>query len=52
MGPRGGAVAVAKALEVNASLKSIDLSRNRLEKESAIALAKALEVNASMKSLK
>ena len=48
---KDGAVAVAKALEVNASLTSIDLSRNVLQNDGAVAVANALRVNRSIKTL-
>jgi hypothetical protein len=43
-----GAAALAKALEVNASITNIDLGGNKIGGVGAAALAKALEVNASI----
>ena len=46
-----GAIAIAKALEVNASLKILVLENNNIGDDGAKALASALEVNASLKTL-
>ena len=46
-----GAAALAKALEVNASITNIDLDYNKIGADGAAALAKALEVNASITNI-
>ena len=46
-----GAVAIAEALRVNASVTVLNLGANEIGDEGAKALASALEVNAVMKNL-
>jgi len=46
-----GAVEIAKALKVNAVLKSLDISRNEIKDEGATAIAEALKVNAVLTKL-
>ena len=46
-----GAAALAKALEVNASITTIDVASNKIGADGAAALAKALEVNASITNI-
>ena len=46
-----GAAALAKALEFNSSLTSLNLSDNEIKEKGAAALAKALKSNSSLTSL-
>ena len=46
-----GSIAISKALEINTSLTTLDLSRNQIGKEGAIAISKALEKNTSLTTL-
>ena len=46
-----GAIAIAKALEVNASLKSLWLNDNNIGDAGAAAIANAIAVNASLNTL-
>jgi len=46
-----GIMAIAKALEVNAVLKSLNLSENKINDTGATAIATALEVNAVLTEL-
>ena len=46
-----GAAALAKALDVNATITCIDIRSNRIGDKGAAALAKALEVNASITNI-
>ena len=44
-----GAIAIAKALEVNASVTKLSLGRNQIGDAGAAAIANAIAVNASLK---
>merc|ERR1712217_388073 len=46
-----GAIAIADALKVNASLTELDLADNLIGSEGAIAIADALKVNTSLMDL-
>ena len=46
-----GGVAIAKALEVSASLTSLNIQENKLSDEGGIAIGNALGVNATLASL-
>ena len=46
-----GAIAIAKALEVNAVLKKLVLNDNKIGDQGAIAIADALKFNAVLKEL-
>ena len=50
LGAKGG-IAIAKALEVNTSLKTLILLNNSLGDDGGIAIAKALEVNLTLSNL-
>ena len=46
-----GAIALVDALKINTSIRSVDLSYNKIGDEGAIALADALKINKSIRSL-